>query len=152
MATIPMIPVGLVTTLNRFILRLQEEECEATEAMRLFAVTVDLFYRDFDPSIIGGNPVYQCGVCGNNNDLPFAASDGGHRFAADSPLEGDGFEPSVPRQKDTPRSTTPAIPMAEPDTFRLDRGSHLTPRWREKDSISRFGYFSQISIYSADLS
>jgi hypothetical protein len=32
--------------------------------------------EDFDPSTVRGNPVYQCGVCENNNDLPFAASDG----------------------------------------------------------------------------
>jgi hypothetical protein len=30
--------------------------------------------EDFDPSTIKGNPVYQCGFCENNNDLPFAAS------------------------------------------------------------------------------
>ena len=30
--------------------------------------------EDFDPSTIKGNPVYQCGVCENNNDLPFAPS------------------------------------------------------------------------------
>ena len=28
------------------------------------------------------------------------------RFAADSPLEGDGFEPSVPRDRDDLRATT----------------------------------------------
>jgi hypothetical protein len=34
--------------------------------------------EDFDPSTVRGNPVYRCGVCENNNDLPFAASDGRH--------------------------------------------------------------------------
>ena len=34
--------------------------------------------EDFDPSAVSGNPVYRCGVCENNNDLPFAASDGRH--------------------------------------------------------------------------
>jgi hypothetical protein len=34
--------------------------------------------QDFDPSTIRGNPVYQCPVCENNNDLPFAASDDRH--------------------------------------------------------------------------
>jgi hypothetical protein len=28
--------------------------------------------EDFDPSTVRGNPIYQCGVCENNNDLPFA--------------------------------------------------------------------------------
>jgi hypothetical protein len=31
--------------------------------------------EDFDPSTVRGNPVYQCGICENNNDLPFAAND-----------------------------------------------------------------------------
>jgi hypothetical protein len=49
-------------------------------------------------------------------------------FARDSPLEGDRFEPSVPRERDyafprPPRSTTPAIPLPRqrpvPFTFQL---------------------------------
>jgi hypothetical protein len=64
----------------------------------------------------------------------------GRRFAADSPVEGDGFEPSVPRQKDNPRSTTPAIPRAEPDTFRLDRGSQRTRRWRGSYGAGGLGH------------
>ena len=31
--------------------------------------------EDFDPSTVSGNPVYQCGICENYTDLPFAASD-----------------------------------------------------------------------------
>jgi len=31
--------------------------------------------ENFDPSTVKGNTVYQCGVCKNNNDLPFSASD-----------------------------------------------------------------------------
>ena len=31
-----------------------------------------VIWKDFDPSTVRGNPVYQCGVCENNNDLPFA--------------------------------------------------------------------------------
>ena len=34
-----------------------------------------IILEDFDPSTIRGNPVYQCGICENNNDLPFAVSD-----------------------------------------------------------------------------
>jgi hypothetical protein len=30
--------------------------------------------ENFDPSTVTGNPVYQCEICENNNDLPFAAS------------------------------------------------------------------------------
>jgi hypothetical protein len=28
--------------------------------------------KDFDPSTVRGNPVYQCRIYENNNDLPFA--------------------------------------------------------------------------------
>ena len=33
-----------------------------------------IILEDFDPSTVRGNPVYQCGICENNNDLPFAVS------------------------------------------------------------------------------
>src|SRR6267143_984861 len=49
------------------------------------------------------------------------------RFAPDSPLEGTGFEPSVPRQRDddlsTPRSTSPPRVYREPDF--LVKGAEL---------------------------
>ena len=35
-------------------------------------------FRSFD---VRGNPVYQCGICENNNDLPFAASNRRYWFA-----------------------------------------------------------------------
>jgi hypothetical protein len=46
-------------------------------------------------------------------------------FAADSPLEGDGFEPSVPRV------------MGAWGTGRACQSSYQTPRWRKPDSNHR---------------
>jgi hypothetical protein len=78
MATIPMIPVGPVTTLNRSIL-LTERRMSVTGGDDFICGHCGhVMLEDFDPSTVSGNPVYQCGVCGNNNDLPFAASDGRH--------------------------------------------------------------------------
>jgi hypothetical protein len=78
MATIPMIPVGRVTTLNRTIL-LTERRMSVTGGDDFICGHCGhVMLEDFDPSTVSGNPVYQCGVCENNNDLPFAASDGRH--------------------------------------------------------------------------
>ena len=78
MAIIPMIPVGRVTTLNRSIL-LTERRMSATGGDDFICGHCGhVMLEDFDPSTVSGNPVYQCGVCENNNDLPFAASDGRH--------------------------------------------------------------------------
>jgi hypothetical protein len=78
MATIPMIPVGPVTTLNRSIL-LTERRMSGTGGDDFICGHCGhIMLEDFDPSTVSGNPVYQCGVCENNNDLPFAASDGRH--------------------------------------------------------------------------
>jgi hypothetical protein len=75
MATIPMITVGPVTTLNRSTLRTER---------RMSGTGVDDFIcghcryvmlENFDPSTVRGNPVYQCAYCENNNDLPFTATD-----------------------------------------------------------------------------
>ena len=79
MAIIPMIPVGPVTTLNRSII-LTERRMSGTTGGDDFICghCGHVMLEDFDPSTVRGNPVYQCGVCENNNDLPFAASDGRH--------------------------------------------------------------------------
>jgi hypothetical protein len=76
MATIPMIPVGPVTTLNRSIL-LTERRMSGTGGDDFICGHCGhIILEDFDPSTVRSNPVYQCAVCENNNDLPFAASDG----------------------------------------------------------------------------
>jgi hypothetical protein len=78
MATIPMIPVGPVTTLNRSIL-LTERGISGDGGDDLICGHCgSVILEDFDPSTVKGNPVYQCGFCENNNDLPFAPSDGRH--------------------------------------------------------------------------
>jgi hypothetical protein len=78
MTIIPMIPVGPVTTLNRSIL-LTERRMSGTGGDDFICGHCGhVMLEDFDPSTVRGNPVYQCGVCENNNDLPFAATDARH--------------------------------------------------------------------------
>src|SRR5271170_7162491 len=78
MAIIPMIPLGPVTTLNRSILLTERRMSVTGEDDFICGHCGHVMLEDFDPSTVSGNPVYQCGVCENNNDLPFAASDGRH--------------------------------------------------------------------------
>ena len=74
MATIPMIPVGPVRTLNRSILRTERSMSGTGGDDFVCGHCGYVILEDFDPSLVRGNPVYQCGICENNNDLPFAAS------------------------------------------------------------------------------
>jgi hypothetical protein len=78
MATIPMIPVGPVTTLNRSIFLTERGMSGNGGDDFVCEHCGHVMLEDFDPSTIGGNPVYQCGICENNNDLAFAASDDRH--------------------------------------------------------------------------
>jgi hypothetical protein len=78
MATIPMIPVGPVTTLNRSILLTERGISGDGGDDFICRHSGSVILEDFDPSTVKGNPVYQCGFCENNNDLPFAPSDGRH--------------------------------------------------------------------------
>ena len=78
MATIPMIPVGPVTTLNRSILLTERGISGDGGDDFICGHCGSVILEDFDPSTVKGNPVYQCGFCENNNDLPFAPSDGRH--------------------------------------------------------------------------
>src|SRR6266852_1303550 len=75
MATILMIAVGPVTTLNRSILRTERSMSGTGGDDFMCEHCGSIILEDFDPSTIRGNPVYQCGICENNNDLPFAVSD-----------------------------------------------------------------------------
>jgi ribosomal protein S27AE len=75
MATIAMIPIGPVTTLNRSVLK-TERVMSATGGDDFICGHCGyVMLENFDPSTISGNPVYQCGICENNNDLPFSAND-----------------------------------------------------------------------------
>ena len=76
MATIAMIPIGPVTTLNRSILKAEQGMSGSGGDDFICGYCGYVMLEDFDPSTVSGNPVYQCRVCENNNDLPFAASDG----------------------------------------------------------------------------
>ena len=75
MATIPMIPVGPITTLNRSILLTDRGMSGTGGDDFICGHCGSVILEDFDPSTVRGNPVYQCGICENNNDLPFAVSD-----------------------------------------------------------------------------
>ena len=75
MATILMIPVGPITTLNRSILRTERRMSGTGGDDFICGHCGYVILEDFDPSTVSGNPVYQCRICENNNDLPFAISD-----------------------------------------------------------------------------
>ena len=74
MATILMIPVGPITTLNRSILRTERRMSGTGGDDFMCGHCGSIILEDFDPSTVRGNPVYQCGICENNNDLPFAVT------------------------------------------------------------------------------
>ena len=73
-STIAMIPIGPVTTLNRSILKTERRMSGTGGDDFICGHCGYIMLEDFDPSTVSGNPVYQCGLCENNNDLPFAAS------------------------------------------------------------------------------
>jgi hypothetical protein len=77
-ATIAMIPVGPVTTLNRSILSTERNMSGTGGDDFMCGHCGYVILEDFDPSTVRGNPVYQCRMCANNNDSPFAASDSRH--------------------------------------------------------------------------
>ena len=73
-----MIPVGPVRTLNRSILMTERRMSGNGSDDFVCGHCGHIMLEDFDPSTVWGNPVYQCGICENNNELPFAASDRRH--------------------------------------------------------------------------
>jgi hypothetical protein len=83
MATIAMIPIGRVTTLNRSILK-TERRLLGAGGDDFICGCGHLILENFDSSTVSGNPVYQCGIWKNSNDLPFSANDG-HSGPPDNP-------------------------------------------------------------------
>src|SRR5713101_5246364 len=75
MAAIFMMPVGPITTLNRSILLTERGMSGNGGDDFICGHCGYVILEDFDPSAVSGNPVYQCSICENNNDLPFAVSD-----------------------------------------------------------------------------
>jgi hypothetical protein len=75
MAIVPMVPIGRVTTLDRSIILTERGISGSGGDDFLCGHCGSQILSDFDPSAMRGNPVYQCGFCENNNDLPFAAAD-----------------------------------------------------------------------------
>ena len=75
MVAITMIPIGPVTTLDRAtLLRVQRMSGTGGDDF-ICGHCGSVMLEDFDPSTVRGDPVYQCGVCENNNHLPLLASD-----------------------------------------------------------------------------
>jgi hypothetical protein len=69
-----MIPLGPVTTLNRSIILAERGMSGPGGDDFICGHCGSLMLRDYDPSTIRGNPVYRCGFCENNNDLPVSES------------------------------------------------------------------------------
>jgi hypothetical protein len=89
MATILMIPVGPITTLNRSILKTDRSMSGTGGDDFVCGHCGYIMLENFDPSTVSGNPVYQCGICENNNELPFAANDRRYRpFSYNGDLHG----------------------------------------------------------------
>ena len=78
MATIVMIPIGPVITLNRSVLKTGQRMLDIGGDDFICGHCGHVMLENFDPSSVSGSPVYQCGICENNNELPFAASDRRH--------------------------------------------------------------------------
>jgi hypothetical protein len=74
MATIPMIPIGPVTSLNRSILQPERRMSGTGSDDFICGHCGSVVLEDFDPSTVSGNPVFQCPDCEKNNDLPFGAA------------------------------------------------------------------------------
>ena len=75
MATITMIPRGPITTRNGSVLLMVQRMSGTGGNDFICGYCGYVMLEDFDPSTVRGNPVYQCAICENNNDLPFAAND-----------------------------------------------------------------------------
>ena len=91
MAMIPMIPVGPVTTLNRSILCTERRMSGTGGDDFICGHCGYVILENFDPSTVRGNPVYQCAICENNNDLPFAGATGDTGPIDGPPSPGDTF-------------------------------------------------------------
>ena len=65
-----------VTALNRSILKTERRMWGTGGDDFICGHCGYVMLEDFDPSTVSGNPVYQCGVCENSNDLPFAPATG----------------------------------------------------------------------------
>src|SRR5207253_8165547 len=96
MATILMIPVGPVITLNRSILLTERGMSGSGGDNFICGHCGSLMLENYDPSTIRGNPIYQCSFCENNNDLPFATS--GADAAGDVRSAGELGQLSRPRE------------------------------------------------------
>jgi hypothetical protein len=63
------------------------------------------------------------------------------RFAEDSPLEGDGFEPSVPRQKDLCKRSPPIASTGGADRRENGENADLAPSLRHRKLVEQLDGF-----------
>jgi hypothetical protein len=73
MAIVLMIPIGRITALDRSIILTERGFSGSGGDDFLYGHCESLALSDYDPSTVRDNPVYRCGFCENNNDLPFAS-------------------------------------------------------------------------------
>jgi hypothetical protein len=79
MATIPMIPVPRVITLDRSILLTERRMSGSGGDDFICGHCGSVMLEDYDPSTVRGNPIYRCEFCENHNELPYPANARGHR-------------------------------------------------------------------------
>ena len=103
-----MIPVGPVTTLNRSILLTERRMSDTGGDDFICGHCGHVMLEGFDPSTVSGNPVYQCGVCENNNDLPFAPVMIAIGLLGD---EADRYQLATTRWNPTPSATGVSVQM-----------------------------------------
>ena len=70
MATIAMIPLNSVRSLNHSIMETGRGIVGSQGDDYLCGHCGSLILEDFDPSMIHGSPVYLCGFCENLNEIP----------------------------------------------------------------------------------
>jgi hypothetical protein len=74
MAIVSMIPIGQVRAVDRSIILTERGIYGNGGDDFLCGHCGSLILSHYDPSWIRGNPIYQCGYCDNNNDLPRAGN------------------------------------------------------------------------------
>jgi hypothetical protein len=81
MAIVAMIPIGQVTPLDRSIILTERGIWGSGGDNFVCGHCGSLILSNYDPSEVRGNPIYRCGFCENNNDLPLVPRDHGIRRA-----------------------------------------------------------------------
>jgi hypothetical protein len=81
MAIVAMIPIGQLTPLDRSIILTERGIWGSGGDNFVCGHCGSLILSNYDPSEVRGDPIYRCGFCENNNDLPLMPRDYGIRRA-----------------------------------------------------------------------